>query len=148
MTQTVTLLLGVHAHQPVGNFPEVLEDAHLRCYQPFIRTLYRYPEFHYAIHFSGWLLDYLLRHYPDDMALLREMVARGQAELFGGGDTEPVLAVIPNRDRIGQLTALSDRLEKTLGKRPSGAWLTERVWEATVVPGLVDAGRHPLCHGG
>ena len=155
MTQTVTLLLGVHAHQPVGNFPEVLEDAHLRCYQPFIRTLYRYPEFHYAIHFSGWLLDYLLRHYPDDMALLREMVARGQAELFGGGDTEPVLAVIPNRDRIGQLTALSDRLEKTLGKRPSGAWLTERVWEATVVPGLVDAGiryvtvddYHFLCSG-
>jgi len=155
MTQTVTLLLGVHAHQPVGNFPEVLEDAHLRCYQPFIRTLYRYPEFHYAIHFSGWLLDYLLQHYPEDMALLRQMVARGQAELFGGGDTEPVLAVIPNRDRIGQLNALSDKLEKTLGKRPAGAWLTERVWEATVVPGLADAGigyvtvddYHFLCSG-
>ena len=26
MTQPVTLLLGVHAHQPVGNFPEVIED--------------------------------------------------------------------------------------------------------------------------
>ncbi len=155
MSQAVTLLLGVHAHQPVGNFPEVLEDAHLRCYQPFIRTLYRYPDFHYAIHFSGWLLDYLLNHYPEDMAMLREMVARGQAELFGGGDTEPVLAVIPNRDRIGQLNALSSKLEKSLGKRPVGAWLTERVWEATVVPGLADAGikyvtvddYHFLCSG-
>ncbi|TCV85386.1 alpha-amylase/4-alpha-glucanotransferase domain-containing protein [Sulfurirhabdus autotrophica] len=155
MTHSVKLLLGVHAHQPVGNFPEVLEEAHLKCYQPFIQTLYRYPDFHYAIHFSGWLLDYLLQHYPKDMAMLREMVGRGQAELFGGGDTEPVLAVIPNEDRIGQVNALSDKLKKTLGSRPDGAWLTERVWEATVVPGLADAGiryvtvddYHFLCSG-
>ena len=139
MTQPISLLLGVHAHQPVGNFPEVLEDAHLRCYRPFIHTLHRFPDFHFAVHFSGWLLDWLFQHYPEDMALLREMVKRGQVELFGAGDTEPVLAVIPHRDRIGQITRLSDKLEKKLGQRPAGAWLTERVWEATVVPALADA---------
>jgi hypothetical protein len=73
------------------------------------------------------------------MALLREMVERGQAELFGAGDTEPVLAVIPYRDRVGQIGRLSDKLDKKLGQRPRGAWLTERVWEATVVPALADA---------
>ncbi|MHB1591615.1 MAG: alpha-amylase/4-alpha-glucanotransferase domain-containing protein [Sulfuricella sp.] len=139
MTKPISLLLGVHAHQPVGNFPEVLEDAHLRCYRPFIHTLHRFPDFHFAVHFSGWLLDWLFRHYPEDMALLREMVKRGQVELFGGGDTEPVLAVIPQRDRVGQVTRLSDKLEKKLGQRPAGAWLTERVWEATVVPALADS---------
>ncbi|MHB9101798.1 MAG: glycoside hydrolase family 38 N-terminal domain-containing protein, partial [Sulfuricella sp.] len=110
MTQPISLLLGVHAHQPVGNFPEVLEDAHLRCYRPFIHTLHRFPDFRFAVHFSGWLLDWLFQHYPEDMALLREMVKRGQVELFGAGDTEPVLAVIPHRDRIGQVTRLSDKL--------------------------------------
>ncbi|MBZ0094739.1 MAG: DUF1926 domain-containing protein [Sulfuricella sp.] len=139
MPQPISLLLGVHAHQPVGNFPEVLEDAHLRCYRPFIHTLHRFPDFHFAVHFSGWLLDWLFQHYPEDMALLREMVKRGQVELFGGGDTEPVLAVIPHRDRVGQVMRLSDKLEKKLGQRPAGAWLTERVWEATVVPALVDS---------
>lgn len=139
MTKPISLLLGVHAHQPVGNFPEVLEDAHLRCYRPFIHTLYRYPDFHFALHFSGWLLDWLLQHYPEDMTLLREMVERGQVELFGAGDTEPVLAVIPYRDRVGQIGRLSNKLEKELGQRPRGAWLTERVWEATVVPALADA---------
>ncbi len=138
-SNTICLLLGVHAHQPVGNFTEVLEDAHQRCYRPFLHTVHRYPDFRFAIHFSGWLLDHLQRVYPEDMKLLREMVARGQAELFGGGDTEPVLAVIPERDRLGQLQALSHRLERVLGERPSGAWLTERVWEATVVPSLHDA---------
>ncbi|MDO8890981.1 MAG: DUF1926 domain-containing protein [Sulfurimicrobium sp.] len=155
MTKSVALLLGVHAHQPVGNFPEVLQDAHARCYGPFIRTLYRYPDFPFALHFSGWLLDYLLQHYPEDMVMLKSMVQRGQVELVGAGETEPVLAVIPNRDRIGQIVTLSDKLEKKFGQRPVGAWLTERVWEATVVPALADAGiqyvtvddYHFLCTG-
>lgn len=155
MPQRTSLLFGVHAHQPVGNFPEVLMDAHLRCYKPFLQVLYRYPDFHFAVHFSGWLLDYLIEHYPEDMALLREMVQRGQVELFGAGDTEPVLAVIPNRDRIGQIEAFSNKLAAKLGQRPQGAWLTERVWESTVVPSLADCGiryvivddYHFLCAG-
>ena len=123
----IALLLGVHAHQPVGNFPEVLRDAHERCYRPFIQTLHRYPKFPFALHFSGWLLDYLSQHFPQDMALLKEMVARGQVEMVGAGDTEPVLAVIPARDRVGQVNALSEKLERQFGQRPQGAWLTERV---------------------
>lgn len=140
MTSSVSLLLGVHAHQPVGNFPEVVIDAHERCYRPFLHTLYHYPEFRFAVHFSGWLLDFLLKHYPQDMALLREMVTRGQVELFGAGDTEPVLAAIPRRDRIGQLRIFSAKLKKKLGQRPQGAWLTERVWEPTVIPALTKCG--------
>ncbi|MBX3616943.1 alpha-amylase/4-alpha-glucanotransferase domain-containing protein [Nitrosomonas sp.] len=155
MSQPVSLLFGVHAHQPVGNFPEVLKDAHLRCYKPFFQVLYRYPDFRFSVHFSGWLLDYLLQNFPDDMALLHEMVSRRQVELFGAGDTEPVLAVIPNRDRIGQIETFSTKLSAKLGQRPQGAWLTERVWESTVVPALADCGiryvivddYHFLCAG-
>lgn len=138
MSQSVSLLFGVHAHQPVGNFPEVLEDAHIRCYKPFLHVVYQYPDFKFAVHFSGWLLDYLLDHHPEDMKLLKTMVKRGQVELFSAGDTEPVLATIPNRDRIGQLETFSKKLSKKLGQRPQGAWLTERVWESTVIPALVD----------
>ncbi|MGC1519498.1 MAG: alpha-amylase/4-alpha-glucanotransferase domain-containing protein, partial [Azonexus sp.] len=140
MTQFVTLLLGVHAHQPVGNFPEVIEDAHQRCYKPFIETLYAYPDFRFAAHFSGWLLDWLRERHPADMALLAEMVARGQVELFSSGDTEPVLAAIPHRDRVGQLRTLNDKLAAWTGVTPTGAWLTERVWESSVVPALAETG--------
>ena len=140
MTQPVTLLLGVHAHQPVGNFPEVIEDAHQRCYKPFIETLHAYPGFRFAAHFSGWLLDWLREHHPADMDMLAEMVARGQVELFSSGDTEPVLAAIPHRDRIGQLRTLNDKLAAWTGVTPTGAWLTERVWESSVVPSLAETG--------
>lgn len=149
------LLFGVHAHQPAGNFPEVLDRAHERSYRPFLETLYRFPDFRFAAHFSGPLLDYLVERYPRDMLRLREMVARGQVELFGGGDTEPVLAAIPHRDRVSQLAALAAKLERVLGAGPSGAWLTERVWESAVVPALAESGiryvtvddYHFLCAG-
>jgi alpha-amylase/alpha-mannosidase (GH57 family) len=140
MSASVALLFGVHAHQPAGNFPQVLEEAHARCYRPFLETCYRYPQFRFALHFSGPLLDYLFRQHAGDMALLARMVERGQVELFGAGDAEPVLAAIPNRDRLGQIAKLSQKLGAHFGRTPQGAWLTERVWEATVVPALADCG--------
>jgi alpha-amylase/alpha-mannosidase (GH57 family) len=140
MTRPITLLLGVHAHQPVGNFPEVIADAHERCYRPFLETLHGYPEFRFAAHFSGWLLDWLRENYPQDMELLAVMVRRGQVELFSSGDTEPVLAAIPHRDRVGQLRTLNDKLAAWTGHKPRGAWLTERVWESTVVGALAETG--------
>lgn len=155
MARTVALLLGVHGHQPVGNFDSVLDDAMERCYGPFLRVLHQYPEFRFSMHLSGWLLEYLLRHFPQEMDLLKEMVGRGQAELFGAGYTEPVLASIPSRDRIGQINKLSRYIQQNFGQIPHGAWLTERVWECTVVPALADAGiryvtvddYHFLCTG-
>jgi hypothetical protein len=155
MTQPITLLFGVHAHQPVGNFPEVIEDAHLRCYRMFLQTLENYPEFRFSVHFSGWLLDELEKRWPADMARLAAMTRRGQVEWFGSGDCEPVLAAIPHRDRVSQITALSDKIEQRYGARPRGAWLTERVWESAVVASLAESGieyvavddYHFLCAG-
>ena len=152
---SIALLFGVHAHQPVGNFPSVMEEAHLRCYRMFLRTVERYPEFRFSVHFSGWLLDWLIEHYPDDMERLAAMTRRGQVEWFGSGDCEPVLAAIPHRDRVSQILALSDKIERLYGQRPRGAWLTERVWESSVVAALVETGidyvavddYHFLCAG-
>jgi len=155
MSDAVTLLFGVHAHQPAGNFPEVVRHAHERCYGPFLRTMADYPAFRFAVHFSGPLLDDLAARYPEDIALLAQMAARGQVEMFGAGDAEPVLAAIPYRDRLSQIDALSAKLVRRFGTMPRGAWLTERVWEASVVPALARCGiryatvddYHFLCAG-
>ena len=155
MTRAITLLFGIHAHQPVGNFDEVIDDAHRRCYKPFLETLIAYPEFRFSAHFSGWLLDWLRERFPADMQLLATMVQRGQVELFSSGDTEPVLAAIPHRDRVGQLRTLNAKLAAWTGVKPNGAWLTERVWESSVVPALAETGiryvmvddYHFLCAG-
>ncbi len=151
----ISLLFGVHAHQPVGNFPAVIDDAHIRSYGMFLRVMERYPRFRFSVHFSGWLLDVLFERFPEDMARLTAMTRRGQVEWFGSGDCEPVLAAIPHRDRLTQIATLSDKIEQHFGTRPAGAWLTERVWESSVVPALVETGiryvavddYHFLCAG-
>jgi hypothetical protein len=43
------LLFGVHAHQPAGNFPEVLDQAHDLSYRPFLETA-PLPGFRFAAH--------------------------------------------------------------------------------------------------
>ena len=149
------LLFGVHGHQPVGNFESVISEAHEKCYRPFFSTLYRYPAFRFSVHFSGWLLEILLKRFPDDLALLKEMVGRGQVELFGSGHYEPVLSALPMADRIGQLKVNAEFLQREFGQQAGGAWLTERVWEPGVVPALFAAGvryvtvddYHFLCAG-
>jgi len=151
----VDLLFGVHAHQPIGNFPEVISEAHLRCYAPFIHTLAEYPDFHFSVHFSGWLLDELWSRWPEDMQLLAEMTARGQVEWFSSGNYEPVLAAIPERDRLGQLSAMKAKIKRYFKQNPQGAWLTERVWESPVTRTLANSSLqyvavddyHLLCAG-
>ena len=155
MSAPVSLLFGVHAHQPADNFPEVIELAVDRCYRPFLQTLHAFPDFRFAFHCSGPLYAILCTRHPDELRLLDAMAARGQVEILGGGDAEPVLAAIPDRDRRAQLTAFSRKLAARFGAAPRGAWLTERAWESTIVPALADSGieyvtvddYHFLCAG-
>src|SRR5204862_5823387 len=71
---------------------------------------------------------------------LAALVAREQVEIVGGGWYEPVLASLPERDRIAQLRRMADELEAQFGVRPRGAWLAERVWEPDLPTALVDGG--------
>ncbi|MCL5966127.1 MAG: DUF1926 domain-containing protein [Deltaproteobacteria bacterium] len=134
------LLLCIHNHQPVGNFDFVLEEATRNAYMPFLEMLARFPRIKVTLHYSGCLLRWLLDNRPDAIALLRDLVSRGQAELLGGGLYEPVLALLPERDRLGQIRTLSGFIGETFGKAPEGIWLAERVWEPDFAATLSAAG--------
>jgi hypothetical protein len=134
------ILLLIHAHQPVGNFDDVLERAYAQSYRPFVELLLRHPAVRIGLHYSGPLLEWIEQHRPQYFELLRELVGRGQVELIGGGFYEPILISIPPADRLEQLRRLADYLEKNFGRRPEGAWLTERVWEPQLPTTFAQAG--------
>ena len=72
---------------------------------------------------------------------LRAMVEAGRVEILGGGFYEPILTMIPRRDRIGQVRDYAAYLEGDTSGRPSaGAWLAERVWEQHLALDLAEAG--------
>jgi hypothetical protein len=136
----VRFALAVHDHQPVGNFDHVFEEAFGRAYLPFLEVLERHPGIPLSLHHSGVLLEWIERHHPDYVERVARLAERGQVELLTGGFYEPILSAIPERDRIGQIEMLSDRLERRFGARPSGLWLAERVWEPDLPRTLARAG--------
>ncbi|MBI5576503.1 MAG: DUF1926 domain-containing protein [Deltaproteobacteria bacterium] len=135
-----TLLLVLHNHQPVGNFDSVLEDACRNAYLPFLETLDGFPGVKVTLHYSGHLLRWIAENSPEVFRLLGLMVSRGQVEILGGGMYEPILALLPERDRQGQLRAMSESVRECFGRRPEGIWLAERVWEPDLAASLSAAG--------
>ena len=140
MPQRVILSLAVHNHQPVGNFPHVFESAYQQSYLPMVGALERHPTIRLALHYSGPLLDWLEDAHPEFFPRLRALVARGQVELMTGGYYEPILAIIPERDKHGQITKMTAYLRTRLGARALGFWLAERVWEPHLAKAIAQAG--------
>ena len=134
------MALAVHNHQPVGNFGWVFAEVYDQAYAPMIDALERHPGVRLSLHYTGPLLTWLGKERPDAIERLRTLVKRDQVEILGGGFYEPVLASLPERDRIGQLTRMADELESMFGRRPRGAWLAERVWEPDLPTSLVASG--------
>ena len=134
------LVLLIHAHQPVGNFGYVFEQAYDRCYLPFLDSLEKHPTIHAGLHYSGPLLTWIEENRRPYFERLRALVTRGQVEMVGGGFYEPILIVIPAADQRVQVVRLGDYLEHHFGDRPAGAWLAERVWEPQLASVLAEAG--------
>lgn len=137
---TTELILGLHCHQPVGNFPFVFREAFEKSYKPILEALERAPAVKVSLHYSGPLLEWLEAEEMKYLERVRALVERGQVELWGSGFYEPILPSIPRADRIDQVKMMAERIDKRFGVRPRGLWLTERVWEPTLASDLVAAG--------
>ncbi len=128
------LLFGIHCHQPVDNFDTVVLEIIEKSYKPFFTVLKEFPEFKCSVHFSGWLLEYIQKHDSKLFELIRDLSS--QIEFFTGGYYEPILASIPSKDRIAQINKLSRYIEKNFGQIPKGLWLTERIWDDSIIDDL------------
>ncbi len=135
-----TLLLAFHNHQPDGNFGAVFEQSYEACYRPTVELLLAYPNVRCGLHFTGALYEWIEQHRPAFFGHLRQLCERDQVEILGGGFYEPMLAVLPERDALGQLRMMSDYVAHHFGKRPRGMWLAERVWEPGLPRLIADAG--------
>ncbi len=136
----IYFVLAVHNHQPVGNLTEVFQTGFEQTYQPFLSMLERFPGVRIALHYSGSLLDWLEENQPDFISRLRVLSDRGQVEMLGGGYYEPILPIIPDEDKIGQMRYMSQRLKELFGVTPKGMWLAERVWEPHLARPIAESG--------
>jgi hypothetical protein len=134
------LAIGLHNHQPVGNFDSVFEETHQLAYQPFINLLEKYPNIRLSLHQSGILWEWQEKHHPEYFEMVRKLVKRGQIELMTGGYYEPIMPSIPDNDKLGQIAQLNDYLKSHFSVACNGLWLAERVWEPHLPKILNQAG--------
>jgi 4-alpha-glucanotransferase len=137
---SLAFCFGIHNHQPIGNFEGVLRETTARAYRPFFERLRARPEVRLTVHCTGSLLEWLREHERPTFDVLGEIVGSGRVELLTGGFYEPILAILPDADKRGQIQRLSEFLATQFGVRPRGMWLAERVWEPHLARALHDAG--------
>lgn len=140
MTPHVHLCLVLHNHQPVGNFDGVFEQAYQDSYLPFLEVFEPYERLRISLHTSGPLMIWIAERHPEYLDRLRLLVDAGRVEILGGPQYEPILSMLPRRDRIGQIHAYAAWLENRFGSVPAGMWTPERVWESALTGDVVDAG--------
>ncbi|MEK7838319.1 MAG: hypothetical protein AAB328_10100 [candidate division NC10 bacterium] len=140
MNERLRFIFGVHNHQPVGNFDAVIAEAVASAYHPFFECLARAADLPATVHCSGGLLGWMRERAAPTFDLLGELAASGRVELLTGGFYEPILPMLPDRDKVGQIGQLSEFLRENFGVRPRGLWLAERVWEPHLPKALSEAG--------
>ena len=137
---SISLVFGTYNHQPDGTPSQTFETAYQQSYKPFLSLLYKFPRTHTVLHYCGALFEWMEDQHPEFIMLLKEMIRRKQVELLGGGYHAPILPLIPDGDKLGQIEKMSTFIRTTFGTRPRGSWLTERVWEPTLARILSNSG--------
>ncbi|MEI8375289.1 MAG: alpha-amylase, partial [Planctomycetota bacterium] len=140
MPNPIRLILALHNHQPIGNFEHVFQQAYEDSYLPFLDVFSRYESLRIALHTSGSLMEWLDAAHPEYVDRLAELAAKGRIEIIGGAFFEPILAMIPSRDRVGQIRSYTRWLQNRLGTTVRGMWVPERVWEQAFTHDLVNSG--------
>jgi alpha-amylase len=140
MTPSVNLCLVLHNHQPIGNFDGVFEQAYQDSYLPFLDVFEPFESLSISLHTSGPLMMWMAQRHPEYIDRLRLLVDAGRIEIIGGPHYEPIMTMLPRRDRIGQIRSYSTWLQRTLGANVIGMWTPERVWESNMAADMVAAG--------
>lgn len=136
----VNFIFCLHNHQPVGNFDDIFEANYRQAYEPFLALARQYPEIKLSLHYSGSLLEWIEHTHPKFITDIKSMVASRQVEIMGGGFCDPILTMLPEVDKIGQITYFSSYLKARFGTEPTGMWLAERVWEQYLTKYIARAG--------
>jgi hypothetical protein len=136
----INFTFGIHNHQPIGNFEAIFEEAYQKAYLPFLEVLAKHSSIKSTFHFSGVLLEWIVEHHPEFISLVKNLLQSGQIELMTGGYYEPILAMLYDRDTIGQIMKLSEYIRDLFDYEAKGMWLAERVWEPHLARSISEAG--------
>lgn len=125
-----------NAFSPKGS----LESKYQNVFKKLISCIYSNPSSKMAFHFSGPQIEWLEKEHPEFLQLLRELVAKKQIEMVGGGYYNPVFPLLFPVDRSGQIELLTAEIRRLTGKRPRGMNLLASVWDNSLISCFQNSG--------
>lgn len=137
--RSIQLVLGTYNTLP-ENSARRYEQAYQNIYKPFLSLLNEHPSVSAVLYYMGPLLEWMEEQHAEAFMLLKEMVKRKQIEFLGGAFYEPILPLIPDADKLGQLEKMTTYLRSHFGNRPRGAWLAQKIWEPSLAKVLKNGG--------
>ncbi|MDR1909222.1 MAG: DUF1925 domain-containing protein [Spirochaetaceae bacterium] len=140
MEKSLNVFVGSDNHIPYSAEDSEFEYMYHQRLKPFILALNNYPRIKAALHYSGVLLHWIEKAHPEFFMLIGDLISRKQVELIGGGFYEPMMPLISQQDRIGQIEMLTTYIRKQFGKRPLGCWLPASAWDQSLVGALSACG--------
>lgn len=118
----------------------LLDKNYQNVYKPIIKFLYSHPEFKFSFSFTGIQLSFFKKRRNEIFTILKELSDRKQIEFLGGGYYNPIMPLLYQVDRNGQIDMLSAEIRQTLGKRPRGITLFADGWDSSLVNSLQTCG--------
>lgn len=132
----VNFIFVLHFHQPVGQLEWVYERIYNNCYKILLDLLLEYPQIKIGAHISGPLLLSMSEKHTEFIEMVKELVRKGSLEPLAGAFGEAILPIIPREDMYKHVELYMNLFSNIFGMRPRGFWLSERVWEPSVVEPL------------
>jgi hypothetical protein len=136
----IHFIFGIHNHQPVGNFPHVFREAYDKAYLPFLEVLEKHTGIPLSLHNSGPLWEWMEQEVPEYFNRVKALVDDRRVEILSGAFYEPILSIIPDEDKLGQLKLMNLMVEQRFAYQAKGMWLAERVWEPHLAKTIAEAG--------
>lgn len=125
----------------IGSSTEFQDDASYQAayknvYKPLGAILFAMPQLKFSFYFTGPQIEFFKKKNPEFLDLLKNLIARKQVEMIGGGYYNPIFPLIFPVDRAAQIEKLTLALRQNFGKRPRGATLFCDSWDPSLLTTL------------
>lgn len=130
------LIMGAYSQLPPGTPLILLERALSDAYKPVLTYLYKHPEMRMHLYLPCAILEWFEQNHPEMNMLIADLVKKDQLELISGPYHQPILQVLPGKDRSGQLETTTTFLRKRFGKRARTVWFYNQVWSPSFVSSM------------
>lgn len=112
---------------------EEAESQYQTGYKELGSLLYSNAYIKMSLAINGKTLSFLKDKHPEFLYLLKELAARGQVEVIGGGYYDPIFPLLLGRERTAQIDMLSSAITQDAGRRPHTAMLFASSWDASLL---------------